>query len=139
MLRPLPPHTRPPMLLPGPDASRGKDRGGPRISPGSSASAGRPISGKFHTLLTRDVSPLERQSRRLWSPKWTLADVYIATHFAADDTTVRELLSRRQAADLITVTDQGMLATFLPLVFHPDEGEHGVLRGHVARNNGQWR
>jgi transcriptional regulator len=65
--------------------------------------------------------------------------VYIATHFAADDTTVRELLSRRQAADLITVTDQGMLATFLPLVFHPDEGEHGVLRGHVARNNGQWR
>jgi transcriptional regulator len=65
--------------------------------------------------------------------------VYIPTHFAADDTTVRELLSRRQAADLITVTDQGMLATFLPLVFDPDEGEHGVLRGHVARNNGQWR
>jgi transcriptional regulator len=65
--------------------------------------------------------------------------VYIPTHFATDDTTVRELLSRRQAADLITVTDQGMLATFLPLVFDPDEGEHGVLRGHVARNNDQWR
>ena len=65
--------------------------------------------------------------------------MYIPTHFATDDTTVRELLSRRQAADLITVTDQGMLATFLPLVFDPDEGEHGVLRGHVARNNDQWR
>ncbi|GAA1175604.1 FMN-binding negative transcriptional regulator [Pseudonocardia alaniniphila] len=65
--------------------------------------------------------------------------MYIPTHFAADDTTVRELLSRGQAADLITVTEQGMLATFLPLVFDPDEGEHGVLRGHVARNNDQWR
>jgi transcriptional regulator len=65
--------------------------------------------------------------------------VYIPTHFAADDTTVRELLARGQAADLITVTEQGMLATFLPLVFDPDEGEHGVLRGHVARNNDQWR
>jgi transcriptional regulator len=65
--------------------------------------------------------------------------VYTPTHFAADDTTVRELLSRRHAADLITMTDDGMLATFLPLVFDPDDGEHGVLRGHVARNNDQWR
>jgi transcriptional regulator len=65
--------------------------------------------------------------------------VYVPTHFAADDATVRELLSRPQAADLITLTDEGMVATFLPFVFDPDEGEHGVLRGHVARNNDQWK
>lgn len=65
--------------------------------------------------------------------------VYVPTHFAADDATVRELLSRRQAADLVTMTDEGMLATFLPFVYDPDAGEHGVLRGHLARNNDQWR
>jgi transcriptional regulator len=65
--------------------------------------------------------------------------VYVPTHFAADDAVVRELLGRPQAADLITLTDEGMVATFLPFVFSPDEGEHGVLRGHLARNNDQWK
>jgi transcriptional regulator len=65
--------------------------------------------------------------------------VYVPTHFAADDAVVRELLSRPQAADLITMTDEGMVATFLPFVYEPDEGGRGVLRGHVARNNDQWK
>jgi transcriptional regulator len=64
--------------------------------------------------------------------------VYVPTHFAADDAAARALLARPQAADLVTMTDDGMVATFLPFVFDPDEGEHGVLRGHVARNNDQW-
>ena len=65
--------------------------------------------------------------------------VYVPTHFAADGATVHSLLSRPQAADLITMTDQGLVATFLPFVFDPDVGEHGTLRGHLARNNDQWR
>jgi transcriptional regulator len=65
--------------------------------------------------------------------------VYVPAHFAADAATVRTLLHRPQAADLVTMTDEGMLATFLPFLFDPDDGEHGVLRGHVARNNDQWR
>ncbi|WP_433556155.1 FMN-binding negative transcriptional regulator [Pseudonocardia xinjiangensis] len=65
--------------------------------------------------------------------------MYVPAHFAADAATVRELLHSPQAADLVTMTDEGMLATFLPLLFDPDDGEHGVLRGHVARNNDQWR
>ncbi|GAA1294296.1 FMN-binding negative transcriptional regulator [Pseudonocardia aurantiaca] len=64
--------------------------------------------------------------------------MYVPTHFAADDAAVRALLARPQAADLVTMTEDGMVATFLPFVFDPDEGEHGVLRGHVARNNDQW-
>ena len=65
--------------------------------------------------------------------------MYIPTHFAADDDAVHELLSRPQAADLVTMTDEGMVATFLPFLFDPDAGERGVLRGHLARNNDQWK
>jgi transcriptional regulator len=71
--------------------------------------------------------------------KRRLTHVYVPTHFAADAAAVRALLTRPQAADLVTMTDDGMVATFLPFVFDPDEGEHGVLRGHVARNNDQWK
>ncbi|MEJ3652554.1 FMN-binding negative transcriptional regulator [Actinomycetes bacterium KLBMP 9759] len=65
--------------------------------------------------------------------------MYVPSHFAADERVVRELLSRPQAADLVTMTDDGLVATFLPFVFDPDAGEHGALLGHVARNNDQWK
>ncbi|GAA5121224.1 FMN-binding negative transcriptional regulator [Pseudonocardia adelaidensis] len=64
--------------------------------------------------------------------------MYVPAAFTPDDATVRELLSRPQAADLVTMTEDGLAATFLPFVHRPDEGEHGVLRGHLARNNDQW-
>lgn len=41
-------------------------------------------------------------------------------------------------ATLVTATAEGLLATPLPL-FLKDEGEHGVLYGHVARANPQWQ
>src|SRR5258707_14765763 len=67
----------------------------------------------------------------------------IPAHFAADDATVHELLTRHGAADLITLTADGLLATMLPFAYEPDAGEHrarwGALYGHVARNNHQWR
>ena len=65
--------------------------------------------------------------------------MYVPAHFAVDDAEVHELLANHGAADLITLTDQGLLATFLPFVFDPDAGPHGTLLGHVARNNDQWR
>jgi transcriptional regulator len=65
--------------------------------------------------------------------------MYIPAHFAADDSEVRELLTRHGAADLITLTDDGLLATMLPFAYEPSAGEHGALYGHVARNNDQWR
>src|SRR5271165_6545212 len=65
--------------------------------------------------------------------------MYIPAHFAADDATVRELLARHGAADLITQTTDGLLATMLPFAYDPAAGEHGTLYGHVARNNDQWR
>jgi transcriptional regulator len=70
--------------------------------------------------------------------------VYIPAHFKADDAAVRELLTNHGAADLITSTPGGLLATMLPFIYEepgssPEAGEHGRLLGHVARNNDQWR
>jgi len=68
-----------------------------------------------------------------------MVDVYIPEHFAADERSVSALLANLEAADLITVTQEGPLATFLPLLHDPGAGEHGSLLGHVARTNDQWR
>src|SRR2546423_10981746 len=65
--------------------------------------------------------------------------MYVPVHFAMDDAAVRDLLSQHGAADLVTATPDGLLATMLPFVHEPDAGEHGALLGHVARNNDQWR
>lgn len=66
-------------------------------------------------------------------------DMYIPAHFAPDDATVAELLHQHGAADLVTVTPEGLVATMLPFIYVPEAGEHGALHGHVARNNAQWK
>jgi transcriptional regulator len=65
--------------------------------------------------------------------------MYIPAHFAADDAAVRDLLTKHGAADLITLTADGLLATMLPFAYEPAVGPLGTLYGHVARNNDQWR
>jgi len=75
--------------------------------------------------------------------------MYIPAHFAPDAALVEELLRNHGAADLVTVTEQGLVATMLPFIYVPaDEastagphsaGKHGALHGHLARNNDQWR
>ncbi|OBI13644.1 transcriptional regulator [Mycobacterium sp. E2327] len=62
--------------------------------------------------------------------------MYIPAHFAADEQAVDDLLTHHGAADLITATAEGVVATMLPFVY--DRGA-GTLRGHLARNNDQWR
>ena len=52
---------------------------------------------------------------------------------------MRDLLAKHGAADLITLTADGLLATMLPFAYEPAAGERGALYGHVARNNDQWR
>ncbi|HZP72255.1 MAG TPA: FMN-binding negative transcriptional regulator [Gaiellaceae bacterium] len=64
--------------------------------------------------------------------------MYTPKHFAVDDDQAAAFLSRIQAADLVTMTEDGLVATYLPLVFDRDAHEHGALLGHVARKNDQW-
>jgi transcriptional regulator len=65
--------------------------------------------------------------------------VYTPSQFAVAPVEAREFLATVRAADLVTMTDGGLLATFLPLLYVPDYGDYGALRGHLARKNDQWR
>jgi transcriptional regulator len=69
--------------------------------------------------------------------------MYVPAHFAPDAALVDELLRNHGAADLVTVTPDGLAATMLPFIYVPPEpgsaGPLGALHGHLARNNDQWK
>jgi transcriptional regulator len=75
--------------------------------------------------------------------------MYVPAHFTPGAALVDELLRNHGAADLVTVTEQGLVATLLPFIYVPPEdsdtagprsaGQHGALHGHLARNNDQWK
>jgi transcriptional regulator len=65
--------------------------------------------------------------------------MYIPAYFAPDDAMVGELLHRHGAADLVTLTAEGLVATMLPFIYEPGGGDLGALHGHLARNNPQWK
>jgi transcriptional regulator len=62
--------------------------------------------------------------------------MYTPAHFAIDDETTAAFLASIEVADLVTTTDDGLVATFLPLIF---DAERGAMLGHVARKNDQWK
>ncbi|MFC6157961.1 FMN-binding negative transcriptional regulator [Kribbella jiaozuonensis] len=62
--------------------------------------------------------------------------MYVPKHFAPDDDAVQELLANHGAADLITMTPDGLVATMLPFIY---DRPRNVLLGHVARNNDHWQ
>jgi len=70
--------------------------------------------------------------------------MYVPAHFAPDAALVDELLRNHGAADLVTVTPNGLVATMLPFIYVPPagppaDGQLGTLHGHLARNNDQWK
>jgi transcriptional regulator len=65
--------------------------------------------------------------------------MYTPKHYAVEPEAEAAFLARIDAADLVTLTEDGLVATFLPLIFAPEVGEHGALLGHVARKNDQWQ
>ena len=61
-------------------------------------------------------------------------------HFAvADPAALLAELVRQVPATLVTLGEDGLRASILPMLFDPDDGDHGTLRGHLARPNPQWR
>jgi len=42
-------------------------------------------------------------------------------------------------ATFVTLGTDGLRASILPMLFDPEDGVHGTLRGHLARPNPQWR
>ena len=49
--------------------------------------------------------------------------MYTPAYFAVDPESTAEFLGRIEVADLVTSTDHGLVATFLPLIFAPELGE----------------
>ncbi|GHE79818.1 transcriptional regulator [Amycolatopsis deserti] len=62
--------------------------------------------------------------------------MYVPAHFAPDEDAVHSLLEHHGAADLVTSTPDGLVATTLPFVY---DRARGRLLGHLARNNDHWR
>jgi len=67
--------------------------------------------------------------------------MYIPEHFAETRPDVLHALMRAHPlGTLVTHTAEGGLdANHIPFELAADEGAHGVLRAHVARNNPVWR
>lgn len=66
-------------------------------------------------------------------------EMYIPPAFREDDPAVLHAAMRAaRLSTFVTATAEGPLATPLPLLLDPAEGERGVLYGHLARANPQW-
>ena len=66
--------------------------------------------------------------------------MYIPPAFKNDDIeSIRATIRGARLANLVTATSEGPIATPLPLFLDESEGEHGVLYGHLAKANPQWR
>lgn len=66
--------------------------------------------------------------------------MYVPPYFREDDlTALQTVLAAGGLCNLVTMTDGGLVATPLPMILAPDEGERGVLYGHVARANPHWQ
>jgi transcriptional regulator len=68
--------------------------------------------------------------------------VYQPSHgrFVVADAT--ELLARicaRVPATLVSRSSDGFFTSILPMLFDAEDGESGMLRGHLARGNPHWR
>ena len=66
--------------------------------------------------------------------------MYIPPAFRDDDIeSIRATIRAARLASLVTATSDGPVATPLPLFLDESEGERGVLYGHVAKANPQWK
>ena len=57
----------------------------------------------------------------------------------ADPQALLAELAAEHPATLVSIGPGGFRTSILPLLFYPDEGEAGIVRGHLARGNPHWR
>ena len=66
--------------------------------------------------------------------------MYTPPAFAQIDlATIHGMIRATGLATLVTMTEQGLIGTPLPLILKESEGPCGTLYGHVARPNPQWK
>jgi transcriptional regulator len=66
--------------------------------------------------------------------------MYVPPHFAeADKTALHRAIRDARLATLVTLGGEGLEASHVPILLDEGAGPHGVIRGHLARANPQWR
>ncbi|HEY1247281.1 MAG TPA: FMN-binding negative transcriptional regulator [Hyphomicrobiaceae bacterium] len=66
--------------------------------------------------------------------------MYVPPAFRDDDrASLHATMRAARLCSFVTATADGLIATPLPILLDDTEGAHGVLYGHVARANPQWR
>jgi transcriptional regulator len=66
--------------------------------------------------------------------------MYVPPQFAEDRLDVlQDAMRRTGLANLVTVGPDGLIASPLPLMLDAADGPYGVLYGHLAKANPQWR
>lgn len=66
--------------------------------------------------------------------------MYNPSHFrVADPEAISNLIRRHPLGLLISQSPEGVQASPIPFLYFPEEGEHGILRAHMARANPHWK
>jgi transcriptional regulator len=66
--------------------------------------------------------------------------LYLPRHFEQPDrAALVALMHGHPLATLVIAAPGGPTADLIPLEYHAGDGEHGILRGHVARANPLWQ
>ena len=66
--------------------------------------------------------------------------MHLPAHFREDHREAQhELIRAHPLGTLVSAGPGGLMANLVPFLIYPDEGEHGVLRAHVARANPLWQ
>ena len=66
--------------------------------------------------------------------------MYVPAHFKEDRVPVlHDAIQRIGFGTLVTSGSDGLEANHFPMLFEPEPGPLGALRGHMARANPQWR
>src|SRR3546814_5778068 len=66
--------------------------------------------------------------------------MYLPPHFRDDDSPgIHATIRTARLCNLVTATADGLIATPLPMILDETEAANGVLYGHVARANPQWK
>lgn len=66
--------------------------------------------------------------------------MHIPSAFRQNDLDLmRELMRSHPLGMLISQGASGLVASQIPFLIYGDEGEHGMLRAHIARANPQWQ
>jgi len=66
--------------------------------------------------------------------------MYTPKHFEETRTEVlHQLVHTHPLCTLVTLSDEGLVANYVPMLLRPQNGALGTLVGHVARANPVWR